>query len=211
MRNNPFARILLLMCSPYILAILFPGCVCDIKTMYYKYDFNLLGLYHVESTRIKEGSEIPAIPKTAYGIEVKLSAVSVPVSQISDLPVMAIFNQANAMTKRACIYSEYQPSDSMAAISILGMQQVDGNWQNRGEVGSRFRVYDGKYLTLEQHLNGLSYPDYNQQVQESNVSMKWQYLLMEPFTEAGLYKFKILVTMKAGHIIENTTSPVYLQ
>lgn len=217
MRKEKISRVLLLLITPYILTIFFAGCVCDIQTMYYKYDFQLLELKHLESTHVRDESENTIINKNAYGIEARLDAVTVAANVSFTFPAFSIIAQANAMTKRSCLYSRYEPMDSIASIKIIAMTEADGNWKEMEDATERFRVYlyqnqlnASGYVTLEKYVKWLSYPNYNQQ-EKAQVSVKEQYLLMTPFANAGLYRFKVVAAMKTGKILEQITTPVYLQ
>ncbi|MCD2425534.1 DUF5034 domain-containing protein [Niabella pedocola] len=199
----------ILLMLPYIFTV-FAGCVCNVNTLYYRYDFNMLELRHLQGAKPIGENAGASIHKNAYGIEAKLTAITT-LAKTEGTNGWVLWNTAHAMTKVQCRYSEYMPVDSIRSIVITDyLQETGGGWSSGTDVSSRFRIYNGGYVTVADYLKYWPYPNYNDS-KKMDVSLVEKYLLMEPLPDNGWHKFKMAFTMKSGSIIEQTTAPVYLQ
>lgn len=205
MRYSFGYKIVLLLLLPKVIVVL-AGCVCNVDTLYYKYNFAALELKHLESTKLKEGDNRLMINRNAYGIQIKLMAAT---SLAGTNPFSAFINTAYAFRKD-CKYADYQPMDSIRSISITDLAG-EGSGTGAGEdVTGKFRVYKGMYQTLDDYIEHFPYPNYNSMGRET-VEVMEQLLLMEPPAAAGLHRFKVTVYLRSGGALEQTTESVYLQ
>ncbi|GAB3428158.1 DUF5034 domain-containing protein [Niabella aquatica] len=198
-------------------------CKCDEVDLKYTSTFKELELTSLDNS----GKDtVPVINNTvnknAYALKLTLISEAGMIANKPCRPFSLFITDANAMSCGCNTSQKYIPTDSVGAVSIISLEPFDDTTPANADVTDRFRYYDryqGSYIKVNDLINsdrqGLFYPGYYYKQDDAmpvtRLKSAITIMLMEPPAISGAHRFKMVILLKSGLRMEQTTSALTLQ